>query len=241
MNFFSKIAPVFFVFLFGIGLVTEEAEKAVNTDREITLARDYVPNVDVSDSTKNTIAETGTVFISGDTLKTDEEGYALVMFLDQSVVKVCPLSELIIRGEMGRNQNENIRIELNRGGIFLNVNPQGSNEFEITTASTIATVKGTSFGAISNGYFWVEQGVLEVMALQSGQTISVRKGMFAQVDESGTDITTGQLSEKEISRLNSEYNALDDALIQRRLFFRFRNANGQLLQEGVEYNEPNKN
>lgn len=241
MNFFSKIAPVFFVMLFGIGLVTEEADKADSPDREVAIVRYFDPNVDVTDSSKDTTVETGRSLFSGDTLTTDEKGYALVTFMDQSVVKVCPLSELIIRGEMDRNQNENIRIDLNRGGVFLNVNRQVNSEFEITTASTMATVKGTSFGAISNGYYWVEQGELEVMALQSGQTISVRKGMFAQVDESGTDITTGQLSEKELGRLNSQYNALDEALIQRRLIFSLRGANGQILEEGVEYNKPNNN
>lgn len=241
MNFFSKIAPVFFVLLFGIGLVTEETEKVASPDREIAIVRHFVPNVDVTDSARDTIAETGRALFSGDTLKTDEKGYALITFMDQSVVKVCPLSELIIRGEMDRNQNENIRIDLKRGGVFLNVNRQVNSEFEITTASTMATVQGTSFGAISNGYYWVEQGELEVMALQSGQSILVHEGMFAQVDETGTDITTGHLSEKELGRLNSEYNALDESLIQRRLIFRFRDANGQILEEGVEYDEPNNN
>ncbi|PKD43113.1 FecR family protein [Rhodohalobacter barkolensis] len=241
MNFFNTIAPIFIFLLFGIGLVTEESVKADSPEREIAIVLHFDPNVDVKDSSKDTFDQPGRSLFSGDTLTTDEKGYALVTFMDQSVVKVCPLSELIIRGEMDRNQNENIRIDLNRGGVFLNVNRQVSSEFEITTASTMATVKGTSFGVISNGYYWVEQGMLEVMALQSGQTISVRKGMFAQVDESGTDITTGQLSEKELGRLNSQYNALDESLIQRRLIFSLRAANGQILEEGVEFNEPNNN
>jgi len=241
MKKFRHLFTVLFLGFFLFGLIRTEAEKITDPDREIAIVRRYVPQVDVTGAARDTLVETGTSLFSGDTLTTDENGYALVMFLDRSVAKVRPRSQLIIRGEIDRNQNANTRIDLSRGGVFLNVNRRGSNEFEVMTSTTVASVKGTSFGALSEGYYWVETGEVEVMALRSGQAVSVSEGMFAQADESGSDITTGQLSASELERLGREYITLDEDLIQKRLILRFRDSNGQIIEENIEFFEQNRN
>ncbi|WP_069131082.1 FecR family protein [Rhodohalobacter halophilus] len=238
---FIKLTPVPFLALFLFGLIVEGVENSIDPDREIAIVRRYIPNVDITGAVRDTVVETGTSLFSGDTLTTDENGYALVMFLDQSVAKVRPRSQLIIRGEIDRRQNASTRIDLNRGGIFLNVNRRVTNEFEVTTSTTVASVKGTTFGALSEGYYWVETGEVEVMALRSGQSVLLTEGMFAQADESGSDLTTGQLSDGEIERLNSEYKTLDEELIERRLILRFRDSNGQIIEEDIEFFEQNDN
>ncbi len=237
MKYLNKFTPLLFVILYVGSLIGYESGKIINPEREIAIVRKYLPTVDVNGTERDTIIETGTSLFSGDTLSTDENGYALVLFMDQSVVTVRPLSQLIIRGEIDRNQTARTRIDLNRGGVFMNVNRRGDNEFEVTTSSTVATVKGTTFGAQSGGYYWVEEGEVEVMALQSGQAVSVLSGMFAQVDETGTDIITGQLSDNELEQLGREYKTLDEELIQKRLILRFRDSNGQVIEENVEYFE----
>ena len=237
MKYLNKFTPLLFVILYVGSLIGYESGKIINPEREIAIVRKYLPTVDVNGNERDTIIETGTSLFSGDTLSTDENGYALVLFMDQSVVTVRPLSQLIIRGEIDRNQTARTRIDLNRGGVFMNVNRRGDNEFEVTTSSTVATVKGTTFGAQSGGYYWVEEGEVEVMALQSGQAVSVLSGMFAQVDETGTDIITGQLSDNELEQLGREYKTLDEELIQKRLILRFRDSNGQVIEENVEYFE----
>ncbi len=237
MRYLNQIIPLLFLTVYLVGLIGYESDKVVNPEREIAIVRKYVPKVDVNGMQRDTIIETGTSLFSGDTLSTDENGYALVLFMDQSVVTVRPLSQLIIHGEIDRNQTARTRIDLNRGGVFMNVNRRGDNEFEVTTSSTVATVKGTAFGAQSGGYYWVEQGEVEVMALQSGQAVSVLSGMFAQVDETGTDIITGQLSDNELEQLGREYKSLDEDLIQKRLILRFSDSNGQIIEENVEFFE----
>ena len=237
MKYLNKFTPLLFVILYVGSLIGYESGKIINPEREIAIVRKYLPTVDVNGTERDTIIETGTSLFSGDTLSTDENGYALVLFMDQSVVTVRPLSQLIIRGEIDRNQTARTRIDLNRGGVFMNINRRGDNEFEVTTSSTVATVKGTTFGAQSGGYYWVEEGEVEVMDLQSGQAVSVLSGMFAQVDETGTDIITGQLSDNELEQLGREYKTLDEELIQKRLILRFRDSNGQVIEENVEYFE----
>jgi hypothetical protein len=241
MQGFSVPFNLMFVILFGLGLLGLETSQITDPEREIAIVRKYIPSVGLNGLSGDTIVETGTSLYSGDTLTTDEQGYALVMFLDQSVATVRPRSQLVIRGEIDRNQNANTRIDLNNGGVFLNVNRRGNNEFEVTTSNTVATVMGTEFGALSSGYYWVEQGEVEVMALRSGQTANLMPGMFAQVDETGSDVTTGQLSREEMDQLSREYRVLDENLIQKRLILRFRDANGQIIEEEVEYFEQNNN
>lgn len=213
----------------------------VNSDREIAIVRRYIPMVSLTGADKDTLIETGTSLFSGDTLTTDENGYALVLFMDQSIVKVQPNSQLVVRGEIDRNQSASTRIDLGRGGIFLNVNRRENNEFEIITTTTVASVKGTTFGAQSAGFYWVEEGEIEVTALQSGQQLSVTEGMFAQIDESGMDLVTGQLSSNEIEQLGSEFKILDKDLIEKKLILRFRDENGEIIEEEVDYYKQENN
>lgn len=228
------------VFLIGLGFIATELE-TFNPDREIAIVRRIIPAVNLTNIDKDTLAETGTSLFSGDTLITDGNGYALVMFLDRSIAKVLPNSQLIVRGDIDRNQNANTRLDLNTGGLFLDVTTRGQNEFEVLTTTTVASVKGTRFGARSNGFYWVDEGEVEVMALQSGQLVTLRRGMFAQSDESGMDLVTGQLSADELEQLNSEYSILDQDLIQRRMILRFRDANGQIIEENLDYYEQENN
>jgi hypothetical protein len=233
----KSLIPVLFV---AAGLIAFDLSE-VTSEREIAIVRRYIPMVNLTGADKDTLVQTGTSLYSGDTLTTDDNGYALVLFLDQSVARVQPRSQLIISGEIDRNQTANTRIDLGRGGIFLNVNRRPNSEFEVITTTTVASVKGTRFGARSTGFYWVEDGEVEVMALQSGQLVMVRSGMFAQADETGTDIVTGQLSQAEMEQLRNEYSILDKDLIERRLILRFRDANGQIIEEGVEYYEQQDN
>lgn len=236
--FLKNILPLLVIIL---GFAAAEV-KQINPEREIAIVRRYIPMVSLTGVEKDTIVQTGTSLFSGDTLTTDDNGYALVIFMDQSLAKVKPNSQLIVRGEIDRNKNANTRIDLGRGAMFLNINRRDENsEFEVITTTTVASVKGTVFGAQASGFYWVEEGEIEVMALQSGQLVTIRDGMFAQIDESGTDLITGQLSANEINQLNSEYEILDQDLIERRLILRFRDANGQIIEESLDYYEQDNN
>lgn len=228
------------VVLIGLGFIAAELEN-YNPDREIAIVRRFIPSVSLINVDKDAVVETGMSLFSGDTLVTDDSGYALVIFMDRSIAKVLPNSQLIVRGEIDRNQNANTRLDLSRGGVFLDVTPRGQNEFEVLTTTTVASVKGTRFGARSNGFYWVDEGEVEVMALQSGQLVMLRNGMFAQADESGTDLVTGQLTSDELERLNAEYDILDQDLIERRMILRFRDANGQVIEENIDYYEHENN
>jgi hypothetical protein len=218
----------FAVVILCIGMVFTELEEIID-EREIALVRRQVPSVLVSNVQTDT-ASVGTSLFSGDTLRTDQQGYAMVLFMDQSVTRVRPLSELIIRGEVNQDQSSNTRIELNRGGFFMNVNRQANSEVEVGAFGTVASVKGTRFGALAEGFFWVQDGEVEVLLLETGEVVSLTANMFARVSEDGSSLTTGTLDDEELAELGEEYSIFESDLEQKKLRLRFRDSNGQIRE-----------
>ena len=238
MKYLMQIITVLFYIPYIVYLMGYATEKFINQDRGFSAIEMFHYDFDVNRDRQDTVIESGTYLISGDTLSTDSNGYTVVQLTDQSTVTVRPLSRLIIHGEIDRNQTARIRIDLNRGGVYMNVKRNRGNEIEVTTSSTVATVKGTAFGAQSSGYYWVEEGEVEVMALQSGQAVTVVPGMFAQIDETGADMITGQLSDNELGQLSKGHKALDEEQIQKRLILRFKDTNGQIIEDNADALHP---
>lgn len=217
-------------------------------DRPIAIVKHFKPNVTVQnmqvnkDVTLDLEENKGEKLFSGDSLITDEEGFALVMFMDASVAKVKPQSLLIINGEVGTSSKAmSTRINLKQGEIFLNVEPQGTNDFEVSTSRSLASVKGTDFGNRADGYIWVNQGQVDVTALNSGQTVSLFEKMFAQVDEQGNNINSGTLSDDELQQLGEGYDEMESDLVKKEIILKFRDQNGQLREVTIEVFEQKQN
>lgn len=241
-NLVSLIACIIF-----IGMLSEEVQ-AFQSDRHIGIVRRFKPDVTVSNLDLEKYIELdlseniGERLFSGDSLSTNDEGFALVLFMDRSVAKVKPNSLLIINGEVGvTSKASNTRIDIKDGEIFLNVEPQGNNDFEVATSRSLASVKGTDFGSNSEGYVWVENGQVDVTALNSGQTISLFEKMFAQVDEDGNEIDSGTLTDEELSGLNEGYDEMDNDLIQKQVILKFRDQNGQIREISIDVFEEGQN
>ncbi|MEX0845953.1 MAG: FecR family protein [Balneolaceae bacterium] len=240
MNVPIKSLYVFISLLVIAGFIS--ADKATyEPDRPIAIVKHFKPDVTVQnmEANKNITLDLeenkGEQLFSGDSLTTNQEGFALVLFMDASVAKVKPSSLLIINGEVGTSSKAmSTRINLKEGEIFLNVEPQGTNDFEVATSRSLASVKGTNFGNRSDGYIWVGEGQVDVTALNSGQTVSLFDKMFAQVDEQGNNINSGTLSDDELQSLGEGYNELDNDLIKKEIILKFRDSNGQLREVRID-------
>lgn len=224
-----------------IGALKVELER---NERPLAIVKRFKPNVDVENKSADRSkrldidADKGEQLFDGDTLRTDSEGYALILFMDKSIAKVKPQSLLIVRGETERtSKRSNTRIDLSLGEIFLNVEPQGNNDFEVSTSRSLASVKGTDFGSNSDGYVWVKEGQVDVTALQSGETVSLFEKMYAQVNQNGDQIDSGTLSDDEINDLDDGYDELDEDLIKKQIKIRFKDANGQIREITIDYYE----
>nr|NIT56577.1 FecR domain-containing protein [Fodinibius sp.]NIV11558.1 hypothetical protein [Fodinibius sp.]NIY25160.1 hypothetical protein [Fodinibius sp.] len=162
----------------------------------------------------------------GDTLRTDQNGFALVQFMDKSIAKIRPDSRLIIQGNIENKQNTSTRIGLELGEILLNVSERGSQDFEVTTNSAVASVKGTSFGATVDNYFWVEKGTVEVASKQTGQSVTLSEKMYGEVQEDGS-IESGELTDEELDKRKAEYSEMNEKLEPTIYKVRFTNENGE--------------
>lgn len=205
--------------------------------RPLAIVRRFKPQVDLLSKDRGSYVldlreNVGEPLFDGDTLATGQTGYALVIFTsDNSVAKVKPESMLIVRGQsLANSRLSNRRIDLEQGEIRLEVEPIGSGSFDVQTSRSLASVKGTVFGNNADGFIWVEEGQVNVTALNSGQTVSLFEKMYAEVDEQGSSVESGTLSDEQLGDLGEGYEDLDEDLIERTVIVRFRDANGQVRE-----------
>ena len=116
-----------------------------------------------------------------------------------------PGSESEISSSQTIGELISLRVNLLGGSLFFTFRDDEINEAEVMTPNAFASFSGESAGFTSTGFYWVEEGSLEIMAMRSGQSISIRNGMFAQIDPEGNDVVTGQLSPDEIRQLRIEH------------------------------------
>ncbi|MFH5832960.1 FecR domain-containing protein [Halalkalibaculum sp. DA3122] len=218
---------------FIAGLASAEMYNYTSADRPLAFVRRFKPEVNILP--KQIEPQKGEPLYSGDTLRTYEEGYAAVQFMDKSFAKVKPNSELTVRGEVNNDKSTSARIALEAGEIFMEVTQRSDNNFEVATSKSVASVKGTNFGVRSDNYAWVEEGIVEFMSTETGQTVSLTERMYGQVNEDNS-ITTGELTEDELQSLRSGYDELDgDTGAPKQMRLRFRDENGEIREIQIEY------
>lgn len=222
------VAALFFL------LPDSTAPEFVDTDDEIGQVRRFVPTVTVTNVSTDSTMHVGRSLMSGDTLRTNQSGYAMVLFLDESLARVSPSSQMVIRSVLNDNKDMNIRtqISLALGALFMDVRPRPDTEFEITTSQTVASVKGTKFGMNSDNFIWVEEGEVEVTVVETGEAVTLLDRMFVQVEEDGS-YESGELTAEELEELSANYQILDSDLIEREMRLQFRNRNGDVMDEDL--------
>lgn len=222
-SLFKLVIPVFL-----LGMVVSDAIPVELNDRPLAFVRKFKPDVKVTNQQIESISKRGEALFNGDTLRTDDHGFALVQFMDKSLAKVKPESQLLIQGELQNDtkQNATTRISLEVGEIFLNVTEQGGSNFEVATSTSVASVKGTRFGASFDSYFWVTEGIVEVSVSDTDEIATLTEKMYAQVLEDGT-IETGELSDEEIERREQEYTQLEGKMDPDIIRLRFIDEDGE--------------
>lgn len=197
-------------------------------NRPLAFVQKFKPSVEVQNNGQvQDIKERGNPLYSGDTLRTNENGFALVQFMDKSLAKVKPESRLIVEGEIENKQNTSTRIGLELGEIFLNVSDQGEDNFEVATNTSVASVKGTDFGASSDDYFWVEEGEVEILVNRTGESATLTDRRYGQVNEDGT-IETGELTDEELEEKNRGYDEIEGKVEPEIYELQFIDENGEV-------------
>lgn len=218
----TYILPLLFVGVIGIGAHVYDAN-----DRPLAFVQKFKPAVGLEKNGdfKN-IEKRGRPLFDGDTLRTNQDGFALVQFMDKSMAKIKPDSRLIVRGDIEDKENTSTRIGLELGEILLNVSERGSRNFEVATNSSVASVKGTSFGATFDDYFWVEEGEVEVTSNRTNQSVTLTDKSYGQVQEDGA-IESGELTDEELEEREEGYSEMNEKLEPTIYKVRFTNEDGE--------------
>lgn len=198
-----------------------------SADRPLAFVQKFKPSVGIQDAGDfQDIQKRGKPLFNGDTLRTNQNGFALVQFMDKSLAKVKPESRLIVEGEVEGKQNSSTRIGLEAGEVFLNVTKQGRDNFEVATNTTVASVKGTDFGATSNSYFWVQEGIVELLVSESGESVTLTDREFGDVQDDGS-IETGEMTDEELEEREQEYDEMEEKVEPEIIEIRFIDSDGQ--------------
>ncbi len=221
----------------AFGLITAGMASAdlfnVSANRPLAFVRGFRPDVTITNG-EQTAAKRAAPLFDGDTLSTGQAGLALVQFMDKSIVKVQPNSVLIVQGTVQGQQDVTTRIILEAGDIFSNVTKRPTNSFEVATNTAVASVKGTQFGASSENYFWVGEGIVTLTSLETGQIDTLLQQMYGLIKPNG-EIETGRLSDEELQQLYEKYKNIEDKLQANSMNLIFRNNQGQTKKVKVDY------
>ena len=155
------------------------------------------------------VAKAGELLKDEDFVRTGASAFAVLIYLDdKSMVKLKGNTNLSIRGKRVANGLEK-NLELTGGTVKAVVSKQRRGEFKITSPTSVASVKGTSFWMITNSQtgdaVYNEEGVVQLTNLATGDivdllenqtglstpdgglTVSTTIASDIPVDEDGTD------------------------------------------------------
>ncbi len=123
----------------------------------------------------------------GDKIITGKKSYAALRFIDdRSLIRIRANSTCTIRGKKENNQLlKNVVLEV--GTIFARISKQ-KGRFQVTTPTSVASVKGTDFITDHRGkdgtYYFGEDGVVEIT--NKGGAALLRTGETAYVADENT-------------------------------------------------------
>lgn len=189
-----------------------ELNENSSMDRPIAIVRRFRPDVYVSASDGEWVeATTAHQLFDSDTLQTGDEGYAVVQFMDNSVAKMKPNSILIITGEVSSGGRTAARLAMELGEVFLEVSGRNS-DYEMSTPTAVAAVKGTKFNTNVDGSGSTFTGFSGLVGItgEDGQEHDMGPGEQAFADGSGVNV--GPLSDEEIEEMLNSYEEFDESL-----------------------------
>ena len=149
-------------------------------------------------------AAAATPLISGDKVKTGENSFVVIKFIENSILRLQEKSEITIRGEMTANKDFSKNVHLVRGQLGFNVKKQQNEKFEFTTPTSVASIRGTE-GLLINGgdssdVLILGFGVVVFTNTVSNQSVNVNGGQTAYSNPNGT-IQVKQTTPEELKKL----------------------------------------
>ena len=174
----------------------------------------------------------GHIFETGDVLKTEKNGFAALIFIDdKTALKVKENSELTISGKRSIRSISK-EISLKGGSLRAQVSRQKKGEFIIRTSVSVASVKGTDFWLISNktGDSLIGlEGVVAFSNILSGDALDITRG------KTGISTPDGNVQSFKTDPKTIPDDPSDNATGSQKLEIEFQDAFGKKKTLIIEY------
>jgi hypothetical protein len=125
-------------------------------------------------------------------VRTGASSFAIIKFLESSILRVQELSEVVIRGTKSSAKEVSKNLYMRQGTVGFNVKKRPNERFEFSTPTSVASIRGTGgvfiTGQDSSDVLTLESGSVELTNILSNRSMMVNKG------ETGQSFTNGKLS-----------------------------------------------
>jgi hypothetical protein len=176
-----KLSEQFFIILLlscSIALVAPAQKK-----KAVATIFKPVGTVDYKTGDKEWVkAKAATPLVAGDIVRTQENSFAIVKFLENSVIRVQEKSEVTVSGEIAKGEFSK-NVHLQRGEVGFDVKKRQNEKFEFSTPTSVASIRGTGglliAGSDSNDVLILGSGSVDFKNLISNTISSVKAGQTA--------------------------------------------------------------
>lgn len=142
-----------------------------------------IGTVEVKTDGKNWVpAKPAMPLAAGDMVRTMENSFAIVKFLENSVIRVQEKSEVTISGTIAKGEFSK-NVDIQQGGVGFQVKKRPNEKFEFSTPTSVASIRGTTglllAGQDSNDVLILGSGNIDFLNRISNRLRNVKPGQTA--------------------------------------------------------------
>ena len=147
-----------------------------------------------------------TPLMSGDQVRTGENSFVVIKFIENSILRLQENSEITVSGEMTSNKEFSKNVHLARGELNFDVKKREGEKFEFSTPTSVASIRGTQ-GLLVNGgdssdVLILGAGLVVFTNTVSNQSVDVGAGQTAHSYANGK-IEVKPTTPEELKRLQN--------------------------------------
>jgi len=133
----------------------------------------------------------GMPLFSDNIVRTGANSFAIIKFLESSILRVQEESEVVIRGSKTSGKEFSKSVHLRQGTVGFNVKKRPNEKFEFTTPTSVASIRGTDGALISepdsSDLLVLGSGIVVLTNNFSGRSVTVNRG------QTGHSFANGQI------------------------------------------------
>jgi hypothetical protein len=140
----------------------------------------------------------------GDRVRTGENSFVIIKFLENSILRVQQKSEITINGTISADKEFSKNVNVRYGELGFNVQKHANEKFEFTTPTSVASIRGTQGSLTSTDSSFqliLGSGVVVVTNLFSNQNVTVNGGQTATSLANG-HLEVKQATPEELNQMN---------------------------------------